>query len=858
MAPENKAIEFESKAPKAPELLVETLTGREEISRPFEFTVDLLSRDKSAKLEEFVRNPASVSIKVPISGSDGKRRMKTAKIHGVLSTFEQLDQLHDWTRYRAVLVPKLWRLSLSVQTRLFLEKNVQEIVTEVLEAQVGGGGQRLTSDDFEFRLKGSPTVRKYVVQYQETDLDFVHRMLEYWGIYYFFEHKEDGSKVIFANDPSKYPEIAEKPKLPYRPNTEGRSRAAGAADAESMTEEAVISFVAKQNGVSAQVTLQDYYDGTPTANMKVSQTVEEGDEGEVYRFGEHYLDEGEGGQIAEIRAQEIQCRQRIFDIRTDCRSMRAGIKFPMVKHYRDSFNSDYLAVVVRHKAKQELSGNGDPTGKLEYENTVTAIPAAFSFRPERRIPWPRISGVFNAKVDSGGRYAEIDDQGRYKLKFPMDLEDRGEGKGSPDIRLGEPYAGPDYGDHQPLHKDCEVLVSHENGDPDRPVIVAAVPNPDNASPVKNSNQTQSIIRTAANNQLVMEDEEGEEWIHLSTPNGTTFIDMGADHNHITHAHAGIVAGTEGGISLNAGKSVHISAGTPTGDGGVEQGAALMNKIQSYTAAAVTALSVASAAAGERVATGHSNWAGLAADLAGAAAGFAGMALNTNCYMSSPTKVAVLGGGEVMMAAGAALDCVAAGQATFASLVSTLVGCVNTLSLISGRHAELISIAGNVTIEAKKVGNVKVEAKKNVVVEAKTEDIKMEAKRDFHLKTEEGKGVMEFHKDLTIESKEDKKIILKAGESSITMEDSQIVIRAKKIQLQSQDDKNTVTLVNGGDATYDLEFKTKGAITMDAEDNIEVYTDKLYSVMAEDTVEFKCKKLDEKACDAIERANSKEG
>jgi len=280
---EDKAIEFESKASASP-LLVEALAGAEAISRPFEFRLDLLSKDKSAKLEDFVRQPANVAIKVPVSSSDGKRRMKTAKIHGVLSSFEQLDQVHDWTRYRAILVPKLWKLSLSVQSRVFLKKDVKQIVTEVLEAQVGGK-KRFTSDDYEFRLQSTPPPRDFVMQYQETDLDFVQRLLEYWGIYYFFEHGDERAKVIFANDPSKYGEIPEKPKLPYRPNTEGRSRAAGAADAETSTEEAVISFLARQNGVPKQVTLQDYYDGAPTANMKVTKPVEEGDEGEVYRYG---------------------------------------------------------------------------------------------------------------------------------------------------------------------------------------------------------------------------------------------------------------------------------------------------------------------------------------------------------------------------------------------------------------------------------------------------------------------------------------------------------------------------------------------------------------------------------------------
>jgi len=511
-----QGIDFKTDAPVKEPLLVSAIEGQEALSSPYEFHLEFLSRQTDLKLEELVRQPASLGIKVP-SGGGGKVRMRTVRIHGVLSLFEQLDKQQEWVRYRGVLVPRLWKLGLSVQSRTFLNKDVTEIVKEVLEAEVGGK-KRLTSKDFEFKLNRKPAKREYVVQYQETDLAFVSRWLEYEGIFYYFEQSEQGEKVVFTDDPGNCPDLPGTPTIPYRPTSEGRSRAAGAEDAESITEEAVRSFICRHKEVPSKVVLKDYNYRTPGVGLESEATVDSKDDGEVYRYGEHYKDKSEGKTLAKIRAEEIKCRQRVFSGKGDVRSFRAGSKFPLGEHYRSDFNGapGYLLVEIRHHATQAYSSTGEPSGPLTYENDFVSVPGDAPFRPERTTPWPRVAGFLHGAVDAGGdgKYAELDDQGRYKVKMPIDRSDRKDGKASRLIRMAQPYGGSNMGFHAPLHKKTEVILGHAEGDPDRPVIVASVPNPDTPSVVTSTNQTQCDWKSGGNNEIRFEDQEGSEQIYV--------------------------------------------------------------------------------------------------------------------------------------------------------------------------------------------------------------------------------------------------------------------------------------------------------------------------------------------------------
>jgi hypothetical protein len=211
----------------------------------------------------------------------------------------------------------------------------------------------------------------------------------------------------------------------------------------------------------------------------------------------------------------------------------------MAGHYRGSYNQRYLIVEIEHQGGQTeafATGTGDDVTEKErqltYSNAFTSIPASIQFRPECETPRPRFYGTMNAKVDAAGisPYAEIDDQGRYKVKLPFDQAGGEGGKASRWVRMVQPYAGADHGMHFPLHKGTEVLLTFVDGDPDRPIIAGAVPNAETTSVVTSLNATRNTIRSAGGNFLEMQDMAGKERILLSSPHESTYLHMGAPNS----------------------------------------------------------------------------------------------------------------------------------------------------------------------------------------------------------------------------------------------------------------------------------------------------------------------------------------
>jgi type VI secretion system secreted protein VgrG len=201
----------------------------------------------------------------------------------------------------------------------------------------------------------------------------------------------------------------------------------------------------------------------------------------------------------------------------------------MGRHYVDEWNeTEYLLTKVKSRGTQRSLFNllPDPR-KVEptYQNSFEAIPSDTDYRPPRITPVPKIPGIMNAKVESGSddEYAYVDDEGRYRVKIPFDLSDAGNGEASRSLRLLQPYSGPDYGIHFPNHAETELVWSCINGDVDRPMGVGTVPNPSQSSPVTSGNKQQSIIRTAAGNEIILDDKTDEYQITLKTPDDNKFV-----------------------------------------------------------------------------------------------------------------------------------------------------------------------------------------------------------------------------------------------------------------------------------------------------------------------------------------------
>lgn len=507
-----KRYTFVSDAQAEDTFLVVRFSGHEAISQPYRFEIELATDDAEIDLRAMLRKPA----RFVIHRGDLDDRV----FNGVLAEFEQMKESGGHVIYKAVLVPWLWNAGLYHENQLFLDKSVQDIIKEVLEQT------RLTGDAYEFRLTATYPPWEYLCQWRETDLNFIHRWMEREGIYYYFSQDDQKEKLIITDNAASHKNVCAESKIPYSPPS----------GTVPHYQEVIQSMVCRQHKLPNTVILRDYNYRHPSLELKAETTVDADGHGDVYFYGEHFKTPEEGNHLAKIRAEELLCRECVYNGESTAANFSAGYIFEMQDHYRKSYNQPYLIVEVAHQGQQAIAGlSGQDSAlsqgesQLEYSNRFTAIPAAVQFRPERNAVKPRFFGTLNATVDASGNgeYAEIDDQGRYKVILPFDRNGIGGGRASRWVRMAQPYAGNSYGMHFPLHRGTEVLLTFVDGDPDRPIIAGSVPNPENASPVNTDNQTQSMIRTGGGNQLRLEDNAGGQQIHFSSPTEGSIISLGA-------------------------------------------------------------------------------------------------------------------------------------------------------------------------------------------------------------------------------------------------------------------------------------------------------------------------------------------
>jgi len=491
-------------------------SGEEGLSQLYRFEIDLYAGSKDIDFEKALSNTATFTI---------KRRQGDIPFHGILERLEQLSHSGPYSFYRAVLVPKAWWLTQTTHNQVFLNQNNEQFLTAVLKD--GGLSPGL---DFKISLQQSYPTWEYLCQYDETHFEFASRWMERDGLYYFFEQGDSGEKMVLTDTLTAHGPMSQGESFRYSPPS---SMQVG------HEEEVVTDFILTQRRLPKKVQLRDYNYQTPSLELSVEEDVSANGQGMHYLYGLHFLNTSQGTALAKIRAQEFQCREKVFTGISSIPFVRTGYTFKIDSHYRDSFNQNYQTIACRHEGSQEawlVSGLGLSFGKdrdslLYYRNSFTAIPASVQFRAELATERPKIAGTLNAKVDAAGsgQYAEVDSQGRYKIILPFDMSGRKDGHASAWVRMAQPYAGAGFGMHMPLHKGCEVLVSFEGGDPDRPVIASAVPNPETASPVTDQNQTQARLTTSGGNLIHFEDQEGNQRILLSSPTQQTFVRIGS-HN----------------------------------------------------------------------------------------------------------------------------------------------------------------------------------------------------------------------------------------------------------------------------------------------------------------------------------------
>jgi len=422
---DQKNFTFVSEAFPEDTFSVVRFKGTESISKLYEFDITLTANDPDIDARSVLQNPATFTIVTPDT---------ELPIYGIMSRFEQLQEVDEDVFYRGVLVPRFWPSTLSHDNELFLEKNVQGIIEEMM-TQAG-----LTSNDFDIRLTADYPTWEYICQYRESDFAFVSRWMEREGIFYYFEQTDNGDKLIITDSSTSHEDVIGNVTINYVPPS-------GIA---AMDEDAVRTLICRQQMLPASVVLQDYNYRRPTLELRGQADVDaSGGRGTVYIYGEHFKTPEEGNALARIRAEELLCREQVFYGESTAANFRPGYLFELAGHYRESFNQRYLILDVAHKGRQTRSQEGDAASSAAddqgpgYTNQFSAIPANIQFRPERDTPRPRFNGTMNATIDAAGdgQYAEVDDEGRYKVILPFDQSGGSEGKASRWVRMSQPYAG---------------------------------------------------------------------------------------------------------------------------------------------------------------------------------------------------------------------------------------------------------------------------------------------------------------------------------------------------------------------------------------------------------------------------------
>lgn len=496
-------------------LHVVRFSGREAISELFEFDLTLLT--ESAKPDDLLARPATLTLHSPTGD---------LPFHGAIARVDSLQRYGPYSLYRVLLKPRFFVLTLVKGHRIFLNKTLPEFTAEVLTSSGFAA-----PDDFEYRCSQSYPSLELVCQYAESPFAFLSRWFERDGLCYFFEHDRGRDRLTISDTNMAFAPLPGLANFVY-------AQASGLDDPQR--DRVIHSFTMTRKVAPQRMRVQDYNYRKPELKLQAQIDVAERGVGELSLYGDHPHTLDEAKRLVGVRKQEALCQETLYKGESGAPYFRAGYVFKLDGHFRPDCNQEHLLLSVQHAGAQEaylssalgLNVSSGGAQNLGYRCAFTSIPAATPFRPERKTKAPRVYGGVNARIDAAGagEYAELDEQGRYKVILPFDLSGRKDGAASTWIRMAQPYAGGNHGMHFPLLKGTEVLVTFVNGDPDRPVIAAALPNPATPSPVNDASGTQSRITTAGQNKIHFEDKDGSQRIVLQTPTAGTWLRLGSPND----------------------------------------------------------------------------------------------------------------------------------------------------------------------------------------------------------------------------------------------------------------------------------------------------------------------------------------
>ncbi|WP_058960825.1 type VI secretion system Vgr family protein [Type-E symbiont of Plautia stali] len=534
------------------QLSVLRFSGEEALNTPWCYTIEMTSASRDIPADILINSTAQL-----LFYPDGQpwQSVEPRILRGVITAFRQCESSADETRYVVTLESRLALLRNSLTYAVYQHKSVPGALEDILKRW------EFSSLDYHFRLNSRYPARDFYISYAESDLAFIERHLARIGVFYYFAWDEENHRdVLVLGDNSRA--YGADQSIAFR-------HPSGLFDGG---QESLWDISVNRQSVAASTKLNDEYYLDAQNDMQ-AQVETDPDKialsGTLYRYGEHYLQQGkeyqeqpeQGQWFAKCRQERLITEQVTFTGMTNAMDVRPGaVISPQGKEWPDA--PDGLLVVST--SSKRISRD------TAYVIRFTAVPvrARSTYRPPLKT-WPHIAGTLLARVTSpvsNAQYAELDEHGRYRVRFQFDLNETWQaGFESVPVRLAKPYAGNVHGWHFPLIAGTQVMIAFTNGDPDRPYILCSMHDSRHADHVNLYNYQRNVLRTPANNKLRFEDRRGYEHAKLSTEfGGKSQLSLGHIVDNARNKRGeGFELRTDSTGTLRAGKGLFLTADAQT-------------------------------------------------------------------------------------------------------------------------------------------------------------------------------------------------------------------------------------------------------------------------------------------------------
>jgi len=476
-------------------LVLTRFDGSEGLGELFEYRIEAISEDEDIDFDGAIGQNCSLTLK-----SYGSERI----FNGVLIEAQWLGMKGVYYAYRLVLRPWLWMLSRRADCRIFSDKEAKDIIKEVFT--------KAGFNDFDLRLTESYPKLEYCVQYRETDLAFVSRLMEQHGIYYFFEHTSDKHQLILADSKSSHKPVPGHDTTRFIP----------LAGDDRRDREHIYHWSSERRFRTGKVELNDYDFKQPGKKLIADAKASERYEKSGLEFYDHpgkYTETKVGEKYAKVELEAEQSLDHRRHATGDAASLFPGGLTKLDQHPRGSENAEYLIVRAMHSFVSEFYRTGADVvpgqvyyGNYEFQKSDRA------FRSQIVTPKPEVLSIHTAKVvGKEGEEIDTDEYGRIRVEFFWDRDK----SFSRWARVLQPWASKQWGTQFIPRVGMEVVVVYEEGDPDYPLIIGSVYNGDNKHPYKlPDNKTQSGVKSNSSkggggyNEYMFEDKKGSELIRM--------------------------------------------------------------------------------------------------------------------------------------------------------------------------------------------------------------------------------------------------------------------------------------------------------------------------------------------------------